>query len=98
MRTERLSLEGLKTANFSVFIVLFINHFTFSFIGYKISLSIFVHLNIPPDALESLRQSNESVCPNDGFLEQVNKKLNTINNNNNNKQYECLVLYFFFCL
>lgn len=49
-------------------------------------LSIFVHLNIPPDALESLRQSNESVCPNDGFLEQVNKKLSP-NNNNNNKQF-----------
>lgn len=26
---------------------------------------------IPADALESLRQSCESVCPNDGFLEQV---------------------------
>lgn len=26
---------------------------------------------IPADALESLRQSCEFVCPNDGFLEQV---------------------------
>lgn len=26
---------------------------------------------IPADALESLRQSSEFVCPNDGFLEQV---------------------------
>lgn len=29
------------------------------------------NIYIPPDALESLRQSCEFVCPNDGFLDQV---------------------------
>lgn len=33
--------------------------------------SSFICPCIPADALESLRQSCETVCPNDGFLEQV---------------------------
>jgi len=38
------------------------------------SFSLFIFsLCVPADALESLRRSCESVCPNDGFLEQVCK-------------------------
>lgn len=31
----------------------------------------FFFIHIPADALESLKQSYEYVCPNDGFIEQV---------------------------
>jgi len=31
----------------------------------------FFFIHIPADALESLKQSCEFVCPNDGFIEQV---------------------------
>ena len=35
------------------------------------SLFFFFFIHIPADALESLKQSYEYVCPNDGFIEQV---------------------------
>ncbi|KAL5134723.1 putative inactive dual specificity protein phosphatase-like [Glycine soja] len=40
-------------------------------VGRKVPFSFTVSPEFPEDALESLRQSCEFVCPNDGFLEQL---------------------------